>query len=122
MDTGIIVVEQKSFKKECEVIKKLVVLSSFIGILLSIVGQLFEVLSDFFISGNARFIGVLAGILILLSLKARSVATQLFIVGSSTAIGIIGAGILYFPAAVINIFIGFELNKKMREENTKEYI
>ncbi|WP_411813624.1 permease [Bacillus spizizenii] len=97
-------------------------LSSFIGILLSIVGQLFGILSDFFISGNARFIGVLAGILVLLSLKARSIAMQSFIVGSSTAIGIMGAGILYFPAAIINVLIGFELNKKMREENTKEYI
>ncbi|WP_332606560.1 permease [Bacillus spizizenii] len=100
-------------------------LSSFIGILLSIVGhvgQLFGILSDFFISGNARFIGVLAGILVLLSLKARSVAMQSFIVGSSTAIGIMGAGILYFPAAIINVLIGFELNKKMREENTKDYI
>jgi hypothetical protein len=98
------------------------VLSSFIGILLSIVGQLFGILSDFYISGNARFIGVLAGILVLLSLKARSVAMQSFIVGSSTAIGIMGAGILYFPAAIINVLIGFELNKKMREENTKDYI
>ncbi|KXJ38870.1 hypothetical protein [Bacillus spizizenii] len=97
-------------------------LSSFIGILLSIVGQLFGILSDFFISGNARFIGVLAGILVLLSLKSRSIAMQSFIVGSSTAIGIMGAGILYFPAAIINVLIGFELNKKMREENTKEYI
>ncbi|AEP86891.1 hypothetical protein GYO_2265 [Bacillus spizizenii TU-B-10] len=47
---------------------------------------------------------------------------QSFIVGSSTAIGIMGAGILYFPAAIINVLIGFELNKKMREENTKDYI
>lgn len=58
----------------------------------------------------------------LLSLKSRSIAMQSFIVGSSTAIGIMGAGILYFPAAIINVLIGFELNKKMREENTKEYI
>ncbi|MBY4604165.1 permease [Bacillus sp. SPARC3] len=92
------------------------------GILLSIVGQLFGILSDFFIPGNARFIGVIAGVLMLLSLKARSVAVQSFIVGSSTVIGIMGAGILYFPAAVINILIGFELNKKMREGNTKEYV
>ncbi|MCM3414518.1 permease [Bacillus spizizenii] len=47
---------------------------------------------------------------------------QSFIVGSSTAIGIMSAGILYLPAAMINVLIGFELNKKMREENTKEYI
>ncbi|SPT93410.1 permease [Bacillus tequilensis] len=88
-----------------------------IGILLSILGQLFGILSDFFLSGNARFIGILAGFVVLFSLKARSIDMQSFIVGSSTAIGIMGAGILYFPAALINISIGFELNKKRREEN-----
>ncbi|MGM0746326.1 MAG: permease [Bacillota bacterium] len=59
----------------------------------------------------------------LLSLKSRSTEMQAFIVGSSTALGIIGAGILYFPAAIINaVLIGFKLNKKLKEENTKEQI
>ncbi|WP_437132791.1 hypothetical protein [Bacillus atrophaeus] len=97
--------------------KKLVVLSSFFGIVLSIIGQLFGSLTDFFIPGITRFIGVLAGLLVLLSLKSRSTEVQAFIVGSSTALGIIGAGILYFPAAITNVLIGFELNKKMREEH-----
>ncbi|PRS03105.1 hypothetical protein C6W24_03940 [Bacillus atrophaeus] len=97
-------------------------LSSIAGILLSIIGQLFGILNDFFIPGIARFIGVLAGLLVLLSLKSRSTEMQAFIVGSSTTLGIIGAGILYFPAAIINVLIGFKLNKKLREENTKEQI
>lgn len=41
---------------------------------------------------------------------------------SSTALGIICAGILYFPAAIVNVLIGVELNKKLKEENTKERI
>ncbi|CAN2253084.1 putative permease, phage-related; defective prophage 6 (fragment) [Bacillus vallismortis] len=45
---------------------------------------------------------------------------QAFIVSSSTALGIIGAGVLYLPAAIVNILIGFKLNKKLKEENTKE--
>ncbi|MCY9062251.1 hypothetical protein [Bacillus inaquosorum] len=102
--------------------KKLVVLSSFIGIVLSIIGQIFGILTDFFIPGIARFIGVLAGILVLLSLKSRNTEMQAFIVGSSTALGIMGAGILYFPAAIVNVLIGFKLNKKLKEENTKEQI
>ncbi|MBU5245452.1 hypothetical protein KQI37_07060 [Bacillus halotolerans] len=100
--------------------RTLVVLSSFMGIVLSIIGQIFGTLTDFFIPGIARFIGVLAGILVLLSLKSRNTEMQAFIVGSSTALGIMGAGILYFPAAMINVLIGFKLNKKLKEENTKE--
>ncbi|MEC1424435.1 hypothetical protein [Bacillus subtilis] len=102
--------------------KKLVLLSSFFGIVLSIIGQLFGVLTDFFISGIARLIGILAGILVLLSLKSRNTEMQAFIVSSSTALGIMGAGILYFPAAIVNVLIGFKLNKKLKEENTKEQI
>ncbi|RAP10693.1 hypothetical protein HS3_01112 [Bacillus subtilis] len=47
---------------------------------------------------------------------------QTFIVSLSTALGIIGAGILYLPAAIVNVLIGFKLNKKLKEENTKEQI
>ncbi|MEC1734004.1 hypothetical protein P4T79_07665 [Bacillus mojavensis] len=102
--------------------KNLILLSSFFGITLSIIGQLFGVLTDFFIPGIARLIGVLAGILVLLSLKSRNIEMQAFIVGSSTLLGIMGAGILYFPAAIVNILIGFKLNKKLKKENTKEQI
>ncbi|KUP42303.1 hypothetical protein [Bacillus halotolerans] len=90
------------------------------GIVLSIIGQIFGILTDFFIPGIARFIGVIAGILVLLSLKSRNTEMQAFILGSSTTLGIMGAGILYVPAAMINVFIGFKLNKKLKEENTKE--
>ncbi|MGE0910184.1 hypothetical protein ACQGRJ_11530 [Bacillus atrophaeus] len=65
---------------------------------------------------------VLAGLLVLLSLKSRGIEVQAFIVGSSTTLGIIGAGILYFPAAIINVLIGFKLIKKLKEENTKKQI
>lgn len=88
--------------------------------MLSIIGQLFGVLTDFFIPGIARVMGVLAGILVLLCLKSRNTDMQAFIVGSSTALGIMGAGILYSPAAIVNVLIGFKLNKKLKEENTKE--
>ncbi|WP_435867829.1 hypothetical protein [Bacillus subtilis] len=100
--------------------KNLVLLSSFIGIMLSIIGQLFGVLSDFFIPGISRLIGVLAGLLVLLSLKSINTEIQAFVVGSSTALGIMGAGVLYLPAAIVNVLIGFKLNKKLKEENTKE--
>ncbi|MEG8302984.1 MULTISPECIES: permease [Bacillus] len=90
------------------------------GIVLSIIGQIFGILTDFFIPGIARFIGVIAGILVLLSLKSRNTEMQAFILGSSTTLGIMGAGILYVPAAMINVFISFKLNKKLKEENTKE--
>ncbi|MEI1421521.1 permease [Bacillus cabrialesii] len=86
------------------------------------IGQLFGVLTDFFIPGIARLMGVLAGILVLLSLKSRNTEMQAFIVGSSTALGIMGAGVLYLPAALVNVLIGFKLNKKLKEENTKEHI
>ncbi|MBJ7571426.1 permease [Bacillus halotolerans] len=66
--------------------------------------------------------GVIAGILVLLSLKSRNTEMQAFILGSSTALGIMGAGILYVPAAMINVFISFKLNKKLKEENVKEQI
>ncbi|ARV43915.1 hypothetical protein BCV50_02390 [Bacillus subtilis] len=102
--------------------KNLVLLSSFLGIVLSIIGQLFGVLSDFFIAGIARLMGVLAGLLVLFSLKSRNTEMQAFIVSSSTALGIMGAGILYFPAAIVNVLIGFKLNKKLKDENTKEQI
>ncbi|KIU11154.1 permease [Bacillus subtilis] len=45
---------------------------------------------------------------------------QTFIVSSSTALGIIGAGVLYLPAAIVNILIGFKLNKKLKEENNNK--
>ncbi|MEC1636721.1 hypothetical protein NST16_07730 [Bacillus sp. FSL K6-1005] len=102
--------------------KNLILLSSFFGITLSIIGQLFGVLTDFFIPGIARLMGVLAGILVLLSLKSRNIEMQAFIVGSSTLLGIMGAGILYFPAAIVNVLIGFKLNKKLKDENTKQQI
>ncbi|MGG1243114.1 permease [Bacillus cabrialesii] len=86
------------------------------------IGQLFEVLTDFFIPSIARPIGVLAGILVLLSLKSRNTEMQVFIVSTSTALGIMGAGVLYLPAAIVNVLIGFKLNKKLKEENTKEQI
>lgn len=66
--------------------------------------------------------GVLAGILVLLSLKSRNIEMQAFIVGSSTLLGIMGAGFLYFPAAIVNVLIGFKLNKKLKDENTKKQI
>ncbi|MGO0713255.1 permease [Bacillus subtilis] len=88
--------------------------------MLSIIGQLFGVLSDFFIPGISRLIGVLAGLLVLLSLKSINTEIQAFVVGSSTALGIMGAGVLYLPAAIVNVLIGFKLNKKLKEENTKE--
>ncbi|WP_430538568.1 hypothetical protein [Bacillus subtilis] len=97
--------------------KNLVLLSSFLGIVLSIIGQLFGVLTDFFIPGIARLMGVLAGLLVLLCLKSRNTEMQTFIVSSSTALGITSAGILYLPAAIVNVLIGFKLNKKMREEH-----
>ncbi|MCY8547427.1 hypothetical protein [Bacillus vallismortis] len=103
-------------------IKKLVVISSILGILLSAIGQFFGILTDFLLSGISRFIGIVAGILMLLSLKSRSIEVQSFIVNGSTALGIIGAGILYIPAALINILIGFKLNEKVKEENTKEQL
>ncbi|WP_411809958.1 hypothetical protein [Bacillus mojavensis] len=102
--------------------KNLILLSSFFGITLSIIGQLFGVLTDFFIPGIARHMGVLAGILVLLSLKSRNIEMQAFIVGSSTLLGIMGAGFLYFPAAIVNVLIGFKLNKKLKDENTKQQI
>ncbi|PAO69595.1 hypothetical protein CIK44_07195 [Bacillus sp. X2(2017)] len=102
--------------------KNLVLLSSFFGVVLSIIGQLFGILTDFFIPGIARLMGVLAGLLVLLSLKSRNTEIQAFIVGSSTALGIMGAGILYFPAAIVNVLIGFKLNKKLKDENTKKQI
>nr|WP_198298762.1 hypothetical protein [Bacillus subtilis] len=102
--------------------KNLVLLSSFLGIMLSIIGQLFGVLTDFFIPGIARLMGVLAGLLVLLCLKSRNTEMQTFIVSSSAALGIIGAGILYLPAAIVNVLIGFKLNKNLKEENTKEQI
>ncbi|MCC2928909.1 MULTISPECIES: hypothetical protein [Bacillus] len=102
--------------------KNLILLSSFFGITLSIIGQLFGVLTDFFIPGIARLMGVLAGILVLLSLKSRNIEMQAFIVGSSTLLGIMGAGFLYFPAAIVNVLIGFKLNKKLKDENTKQQI
>ncbi|MCY8511691.1 hypothetical protein [Bacillus mojavensis] len=102
--------------------KNLILLSSFFGITLSIIGQLFGVLTDFFIPGIARLMGVLAGILVLLSLKSRNIEMQAFIVGSSTLLGIMGAGFLYFPAAIVNVLIGFKLNKKLKDENTKKQI
>lgn len=37
--------------------------------------------------------------------------------GAGTELGIMDAGILYFPAAIVNVLIGFKLNKKMREEH-----
>ncbi|MED4827423.1 permease [Bacillus atrophaeus] len=83
------------------------------------IGQMFGILTDFFIPGIARFIGVLAGILVLLSLKSRKTEIQAFIVGTSTALGIMGSGILYVPAAIINVFISFKLNKKLKEENVR---
>ncbi|OBA05417.1 hypothetical protein A9D36_09420 [Bacillus subtilis] len=86
--------------------KNLVLLSSFLGIVLSIIGQLFGVLTDFFIPGIARLMGV-AGLLVLLCLKSRNTEMQTFIVSSSTALG----------AAIVNVLIGFKLNKKMREEH-----
>ncbi|WP_338021075.1 permease [Bacillus vallismortis] len=58
----------------------------------------------------------------LLSLKSRNVEVQSFIVNVSTSLGIIGAGILYIPAAIINILIGFKLNEKVKEENTNEQL
>ncbi|MEC1791786.1 hypothetical protein P9D84_10335 [Bacillus vallismortis] len=103
-------------------IKKLVVISSILGILLSAIGQFFGILTDFFLSGISRFIGIVAGILMLLSLKSRNIEVQSFIVNVSTSLGIIGAGILYIPAAVINILIGFKLNEKVKEENTNEQL
>lgn len=103
-------------------IKKLVVISSILGILLSAIGQFFGLLTDFFLSGISRFIGIVAGILMLLSLKSRNIEVQSFIVNVSTSLGIIGAGILYIPAAVINILIGFKLNEKVKEENTNEQL
>ncbi|QAW16814.1 hypothetical protein [Bacillus subtilis] len=102
--------------------KNLVLLSSFFGIVLSLIGLLFGVLTDFFISGIARLMGVLAGFLVLLSLKSRNTEMQAFIVSSSTALGIMGAGILYLPAAIVNVLIGFKLNKNLKEENAKEQI
>ncbi|MCY7918946.1 hypothetical protein [Bacillus vallismortis] len=103
-------------------IKKLVVISSILGILLSAIGQFFGILTDFFLSGISRFIGIVAGILMLLSLKSRNIEVQSFIVNVSTSLGIIGAGILYIPAALINILIGFKLNEKVKEENTNEQL
>ncbi|MED2948833.1 hypothetical protein [Bacillus subtilis] len=110
------------FKKGENTIKKLVLVSSFFGIMLSITGQLFGALTDFFIPGIARLMGVLAGLLVLLCLKSRNTEMQTFIVTSSTALGIIGAGVLYLPAAIVNVLIGFKLNKKLKEENTKGQI
>ncbi|AXC53165.1 hypothetical protein P9152_11885 [Bacillus subtilis] len=110
------------FKKGGNAIKNLVLLSSFFGVVLSIIGLLFGVLTDFFISGIARLMGVLAGLLVLLSLKSRNTEMQTFIVSSSTALGIIGAGVLYLPSAIVNVLIGFKLNKKLKDENTKEQI
>ncbi|AMR46848.1 hypothetical protein NYE22_10995 [Bacillus sp. FSL K6-1560] len=113
---------EAALKRGKNAIKNLVLLSSFLGIMLSIIGQLFGVLTDFFISGIARLMGVLAGLLILLCFKSRNTEMQTFIVSLSTALGIIGAGILYLPAAIVNVLIGFKLNKKLKEENTKEQI
>ncbi|MEK3811013.1 permease [Bacillus sp. FSL R7-0685] len=55
-------------------------------------------------------------------MKSRNTEMQAFIVSSSTALGIMGAGILYLPAAIVNVLIGFKLNKNLKEENAKEQI
>lgn len=39
---------------------------------------------------------------------------QTFIVGSSTALGIMGAGVLYFPAAIVNCLNWVQAKQKVK--------
>lgn len=55
--TGVSMLNGSNFEKRWNAIRKLVLLSSIFGIVLSMIGQLFEVLTDFFISGISRPIG-----------------------------------------------------------------
>ncbi|BDG80128.1 MULTISPECIES: hypothetical protein [Bacillus] len=96
--------------------KRLAVLSSFTAIVISIIGQLMGMLDDSYAVGNAWFVGVLAGLITLLIFNDSQEMTKSYIISSSTILGILGVGFLYFPAALINILIAFKLNKKKERE------
>ncbi|MDL5611027.1 hypothetical protein [Bacillus halotolerans] len=96
--------------------KRLAVLSSFTAIVISIIGQLRGMLDDSYAVGNAWFVGVLAGLITLLIFNDSQEMTKSYIISSSTILGILGVGFLYFPAALINILIAFKLNKKKERE------
>ncbi|AUZ26676.1 hypothetical protein C1T28_03375 [Bacillus subtilis] len=96
--------------------KALTFLSSLTAVGISILGQCLSVLDDSYSVGNAWFVGVLAGLMTLLILIDSQVMTKSYIVSLSTISGILGVGFLYFPAAIINIFLSVKLNKKKKED------
>ncbi|WP_439846232.1 hypothetical protein M8C22_10890 [Bacillus spizizenii] len=95
--------------------KALTFLSSFTAIGISILGQWLGMLDDSYAFGNASFVGVLAGLITLLILIDSQALTKSYIVSLSTILGILGVGILYLPAAIINIFISIKLDTKKKE-------
>ncbi|WP_276735113.1 hypothetical protein [Bacillus sp. (in: firmicutes)] len=96
--------------------KALTFLSSLTAVGISILGQCLGVLDDSYSVGNAWFVGVLAGLMTLLILIDNQVMTKNYIVSLSTISGILGVGFLYFPAAIINIFLSVKLNKKKKKD------
>ncbi|MEW5067951.1 hypothetical protein ABVK62_09320 [Bacillus subtilis] len=63
-----------------------------------------------------RWLGVLAGLISLLILIDSQTMTKNYIVSLSTILGILGVGLIYFPAAFINILLSITLDKQKKED------
>ncbi|MEC3664984.1 hypothetical protein [Bacillus subtilis] len=92
--------------------KKLTIFSGVLGVLFSVLAQLFAVIDDSYTVGNIWFVGVLAGILTMLaSTQINKKPTNVILLIISSVLGLLGTGIVYIIPTLFNIILLYKLAK-----------
>nr|WP_172688847.1 hypothetical protein [Bacillus subtilis]APB62360.1 hypothetical protein pBS72_0910 [Bacillus subtilis] len=92
--------------------KKLTIFSGVLGVLFSVLAQLFAVIDDSYTVGNIWFVGVLAGILTMLaSTQINKKPTNVILLIISSVLGLLGTGIVYIIPTLFNIILLYKLSK-----------
>ncbi|MEX3914379.1 hypothetical protein AB4672_21640 [Bacillus paralicheniformis] len=90
--------------------KKMIVFSGILGVFFAVLAQLFAIIDDSYTLGNIWFLGVLAGILTLItSMQINKKSTCIILLIISSFIGIIGTGIVYTIPTILNVVLVYKL-------------
>lgn len=95
--------------------KKMIVFSGILGLIFAVLAQLFAVTDDSYTLGDIWFLGVLAGILTMItSMQINKKNACIILLIISSFLGIIGTGTVYSIPTVLNVVLIYKLKTESK--------